>query len=78
MAQVLVQVFIPVQGYDETQFYTYVDESNFPGMNLFNVGDKVRIKGELFTEEHLHTVESVNFDLPSRQWEYYIKFDSCF
>jgi len=48
--QVLVPVFVIESDEDGRQYYAYVNESDYPGDNRFNVGDKVRLDYEEFAE----------------------------
>lgn len=80
----MVQVLVPISATeaaddDERQYYTYINESDYPGANRFNVGDKVQINhADLFSEKYSHTVELVNWDLSTKQWIYYVGFDLSF
>jgi len=71
---------------DKIQIYTYINESDYPGANRFNVGDKVQLNYEEFAESpYIHTVEFVQFCLfanrfrrPANRWEYWVRFDPNF
>ncbi len=79
MVQVLVPISATEADDDKIQIYTYINESDYPGANRFNVGDKVQINSvDLFSEEYSHTVKSVDFDLSTKQWNYYVGFNPHF
>ncbi|MBP0011443.1 MULTISPECIES: hypothetical protein [unclassified Roseofilum] len=87
MAQVLVPVHSDEQFEDGFQRYIYLDESEVPRKQKFNVGDKVRFcddfvlvshkTGERFTAdvEHTHIIDIVTYDIDDKKYSYWVKID---
>jgi len=79
----MVQVLVPISAMeaddDKIQIYTYINESDYPGVNRFNVGDKVKLNYEEFDDSpYIHTVDCLDFDLSANQWHYGVVFDPNF
>ncbi|MDB9515747.1 hypothetical protein PN466_02090 [Roseofilum reptotaenium CS-1145] len=79
----MVQVLVPISAWqandDERQYYTYINESDYPGANRFNVGDKVKLNYEEFDDSpYIHRVDGVELDLDVNQWKYWVVFDPNF
>ncbi|MDB9516149.1 hypothetical protein PN466_04140 [Roseofilum reptotaenium CS-1145] len=88
MAQVLVPVYIgTVSDSDDGQYYKYFEESEVPGLNRFNIGDKVRFcddfvlvshkSEEHFTAdvEHTHLIELIDYCPDKKEYSYWVKID---